>query len=50
MQRDMVAYEGRDYRSADFLQPETVAAVIANVIATPPDGDVHEVVIRPASR
>jgi NADP-dependent 3-hydroxy acid dehydrogenase YdfG len=50
MQRDLVAYEGRDYRSADFLQPETVAGVVADVIATPPDGDVYEVVIRPASR
>ena len=50
MQRDLVAYEGRDYRSADFLLPETVAAVVADVIATPPDGDVYEVVIRPASR
>ena len=50
MQRDLIAYEGRDYRPADFLAPETVAQVVANVIATPPDGDLHEVVIRPASR
>lgn len=47
MQRDLTAYEGRDYDPARFLKPDTVAQVVANVVATPPDGDVHEVVIRP---
>jgi NADP-dependent 3-hydroxy acid dehydrogenase YdfG len=47
MQRELVAYEGRDYDAGEFLRPETVAQVVANVVATPPDGDVHEVVIRP---
>ncbi|GAB7142635.1 SDR family oxidoreductase [Mycobacterium riyadhense] len=47
MQRELVAFEGGDYDPAKFLRPETVANVVANVVATPPDGQVHEVVIRP---
>ncbi|WP_029112228.1 SDR family oxidoreductase [Mycobacterium sp. URHB0044] len=47
MQRDLIAYEGREYVPENFLQPDTVAAVVAQAVATPPDGHVHEVVIRP---
>lgn len=47
MQRELVAYEERAYDAAEFLQPETVAQVVANVVATPRDGHLHEVVIRP---
>ncbi len=47
MQHDLVTYEGGDYDPARFLKPETVAQVVAQAIATPPDGDVHEVIIRP---
>lgn len=47
MQRDLVAYEGGNYDAARFLTPQTVAQVVAQVIATPSDADVHEVVIRP---
>lgn len=47
MQRELVAFEGGDYDPARFLRPETVAEVVAGVVATPPDGHVHEVVIRP---
>ncbi|CAJ1587646.1 SDR family oxidoreductase [[Mycobacterium] wendilense] len=47
MQRDLIAYEGRDYDPERFLKPETVAQIVANVVTTPPDGDVHEVVVRP---
>jgi NADP-dependent 3-hydroxy acid dehydrogenase YdfG len=47
MQRDLIAYEGREYVPENFLQPDTVAAVVAQAIATPPDAHVHEVVIRP---
>ncbi len=47
MQRELVAFEGYDYDAGRFLRPETVAQVVANVVATPPDGHVHEVVIRP---
>jgi NADP-dependent 3-hydroxy acid dehydrogenase YdfG len=47
MQRDLIAYEGREYVPENFLQPDTVAAVVAQAVATPPDAHVHEVVIRP---
>jgi NADP-dependent 3-hydroxy acid dehydrogenase YdfG len=47
MQRDLIAYEQRDYVPEQFLSPESVAAVVAQAVATPPDGHVHEVVIRP---
>jgi NADP-dependent 3-hydroxy acid dehydrogenase YdfG len=46
MQRELVAFEGGEYNAAKFLRPETVAGVVANVVNTPPDGHVHEVVIR----
>ncbi|MET0758148.1 MAG: SDR family oxidoreductase [Mycobacterium sp.] len=47
MQRELVAYEGGDYDAARFLRPETVAGVVANVVATPRDAHIHEVVVRP---
>jgi NADP-dependent 3-hydroxy acid dehydrogenase YdfG len=47
MQRELVSFEGDDYDPDRFLHPETVAQVVAQVVATPPDGDVHEVVLRP---
>ncbi len=47
MQRDLVAYEGGDYNPAKFLTPQTVAGVVAQVVATPPDAHTHQVVIRP---
>ena len=47
MQQDLVAYEGGDYDPARFLTPETVAGVVAQVVATPPDAHTHQVVIRP---
>ena len=47
MQRDLVAYEGGDYDPARFLTPQTVAGVVAQVVATPPDAHTHQVVIRP---
>lgn len=50
MQRGLVDYEGGDYDPARFLAPETVARVVADAVATPPDGDIHEVVIRPRGR
>jgi NADP-dependent 3-hydroxy acid dehydrogenase YdfG len=46
MQRELIAFEGGEYHAAKFLRPETVARVVANVVNTPPDGHVHEVVIR----
>jgi NADP-dependent 3-hydroxy acid dehydrogenase YdfG len=50
MQRELVAFEGGEYDPADFLRPETVAAAVADALATPPDGHVHEVVLRPGRR
>jgi NADP-dependent 3-hydroxy acid dehydrogenase YdfG len=50
MQRELVAFEGGDYDPAKFLRPETVAAAVAGAVATPPDGHVHEVVLRPRRR
>ncbi len=50
MQRELVAFEGGKYDPTKFLKPETVAGAVADVVATPPDGHVHEVVLRPAGR
>ncbi|WP_445167806.1 SDR family oxidoreductase [Mycolicibacterium sp. Dal123E01] len=50
MQEDLIAYEGFDYDPAKYLKAETVARVVANVIATPADAHVHEVVVRPRWR
>lgn len=47
MQHDLVAYEGGQYDAGRFLRPQTVAGVVAQVVATPPDGHTHEVIIRP---
>lgn len=47
MQRDLVAYEGRQYDPANFLKADTVARIVAEVIATPPDAHTHQVVVRP---
>ncbi|OIN81874.1 SDR family oxidoreductase [Mycobacterium malmoense] len=47
MQRELVTFEGGHYDPANFLRPETVAAAVANAVTTPPDGHLHEVVLRP---
>ncbi|BBX89550.1 SDR family oxidoreductase [Mycolicibacterium boenickei] len=50
MQRDLVAYESDGvgkYDPAKFLKPETVAGLVATAVNTPPDGHVHEIVVRP---
>jgi NADP-dependent 3-hydroxy acid dehydrogenase YdfG len=47
MQRDLIAYEERDYVPAQFLSPETVAAMVAQAVAAPPDAHIHELVVRP---
>ena len=46
MQRDLTAYEGREYVPEQFMKPATVAAAVAQAILTPPDAHVHEIVIR----
>jgi NADP-dependent 3-hydroxy acid dehydrogenase YdfG len=47
MQEDLVAYEGGQYDPANYLKAETVARIVADVIATPPDAHTHQVVVRP---
>ncbi|MFM8600116.1 MAG: SDR family oxidoreductase [Mycobacterium sp.] len=50
MQRGLVAYEGGRYDPADFLSAHTVAAAVAAAVATPPDGETQQVVLRPRGR
>jgi NADP-dependent 3-hydroxy acid dehydrogenase YdfG len=47
MQRALVSFEGGAYDPDRFLRPDSVAELVARVLATPPDGHVHEVVLRP---
>jgi NADP-dependent 3-hydroxy acid dehydrogenase YdfG len=47
MQRDLIAYEERDYVAEQFMTPETVARIVAHAVATPPDAHVHEIIVRP---
>jgi NADP-dependent 3-hydroxy acid dehydrogenase YdfG len=47
MQRELVTSEGGDYDPDRFLRPDTVAEVVAHAVATPPDGHLQEVVLRP---
>jgi NADP-dependent 3-hydroxy acid dehydrogenase YdfG len=47
MQEGLVAYEGREYDPSQFLQPETVAQVVADAINAPRDAHIHEVIVRP---
>ncbi len=46
MQRARQAFEGVLYVADDYLRPSTVAGVIAQVLATLPDGVVPEVTVR----
>jgi NADP-dependent 3-hydroxy acid dehydrogenase YdfG len=50
MQHGLVAYEGGEYDPANFLTRQTVAGVVATVVATPADAHTHQVVIRPRGR
>jgi NADP-dependent 3-hydroxy acid dehydrogenase YdfG len=47
MQEGLIAYEGRDYNPEQFLSPEAVAKVIADVVNAPRDAHIHEVIVRP---
>jgi NADP-dependent 3-hydroxy acid dehydrogenase YdfG len=47
MQRELVAFEGGDYDAGRFLRADTVAAAVAQAINTPPDGHLHEIILRP---
>ncbi len=46
MQRRLSEFEGGDYDPANYLRPETVGRAIADIVATPPDGHVHEIILR----
>jgi NADP-dependent 3-hydroxy acid dehydrogenase YdfG len=46
MQRQLVEFEGGKYDAKHYLRPETVARAVADIVATPSDGHVHEIVIR----
>lgn len=46
MQRKLREFEGGEYDEKNYLRPETVARVIADIVATPPDGHVHQIIIR----
>lgn len=46
MQRKLVEFEGGTYDPSQFLQPQTVAQAIADIVATPADGHVHQIVLR----
>jgi NADP-dependent 3-hydroxy acid dehydrogenase YdfG len=46
MQEGLIAYEGKDYDPSQFLQPETVAKVVADAVNAPPDAHIHEVIVR----
>jgi NADP-dependent 3-hydroxy acid dehydrogenase YdfG len=50
MQRAVVAHEGGDYDADRFLRPESVARAVLHAVTAPPDADVTELSIRPASR
>ena len=47
MQRELVSFEGGAYDAAKFLRADTVAAAVAQAVSTPPDGHLHEVILRP---
>jgi NADP-dependent 3-hydroxy acid dehydrogenase YdfG len=47
MQEGLVAYEGGDYDPSRYLQPETVAKIVADAVNAPPDAHIHEVIVRP---
>ncbi|WP_343572953.1 SDR family oxidoreductase [Mycobacterium sp.] len=47
MQRELVSFEGGEYDAERFLRADTVAAAVAQAIHTPPDGHLHEVILRP---
>lgn len=47
MQRELVSFEDGEYDADRLLRADTVAAAVAYAIATPADGHLHEVILRP---
>jgi NAD(P)-dependent dehydrogenase (short-subunit alcohol dehydrogenase family) len=48
MQRTVRAAEAGGYQPADYLRPATVAEVVVSVLRLPADGNIPELVLRPA--
>jgi len=48
MQRTVREAEAGDYRSADYLRPDTVAGVIVSVLLLPPYATIVDLIVRPA--
>lgn len=49
MQRDVVAYEGGEYRPEAYLRPESVAGAVLVAVSAPEDAALTELVLRPAA-
>jgi NADP-dependent 3-hydroxy acid dehydrogenase YdfG len=47
MQRELRAYEGAEYRAADYLPPERVARVIAGALRLPGDATIEDIRVAP---
>ncbi len=47
MQREVVAFEDRDYRADEFMSADTVAGAVRAAVDTPADAHPVEVVLRP---
>ncbi len=50
MQREVRAAEAGEYDENDYLRPETVAGVLASVLALPADGLICDLTLRPSGR
>ncbi len=48
MQRELTAFEGRDYDVSRYLEPASVAAAVRWVVTAGPDAAVESISIRPA--
>ncbi len=48
MQREVVAYEGGEYRAESFLRPESVAGAVLLAVTAPDDATLTELVLRSA--
>lgn len=47
MQREVVAFEERDYHPDEFMSADTVAGTVRAAVDTPPDAHPVEIVLRP---
>jgi NADP-dependent 3-hydroxy acid dehydrogenase YdfG len=47
MQRELRAYEGEEYRPADYLRPAVVAKIIADALRLPPDTTIGDLRVLP---